>query len=392
MSRFDIKLRLVDQDVLTRMGATYLNPFKPDQVVLDQTLVALSALELPITPESFRDDELADLVQFAPVLIVLDPSLANLPWAEIPRDLGVRMRVLATIMRPAFVDIGVRPTLWQRLHETGLINRPHREFDDYLTQLCAEANDWGAAMFPGSAAVTKGDALSVMTDSAGGRSGRYYGPAIRLGHDFFCIDLLATWLRVESAVSASTSGGGPVPNMRADMWEKTVRSAIDKTEWKPNPTLATAVSRPLKRDGTIFSDLDAAGAHAGVLLIVSCKSWQMTERYDNLDYSVRRNRAADVIRAARKLVADIGNLSDFADKFVAPHELTEIQGVVCVSMPLLLTPEETAELHEVAPGIDVLTLPELVSRLGGAPLRQYDPESWQRYLTLSYRHGPHRER
>jgi hypothetical protein len=72
-------IQLVDQDVLTRMGAIYLNPFEPDKVALDQTLVALSALELPITPETLRDDELADLVQFAPVLVVLDPSLANLP-------------------------------------------------------------------------------------------------------------------------------------------------------------------------------------------------------------------------------------------------------------------------------------------------------------------------
>jgi hypothetical protein len=358
---------------------------------LARILVALSALELPITPESFRADELADLVQFAPVLVVLDPNLAELPWADIPRDLGVRIRVLTTIMRLAFVDIDTRPTLWQRLHETGLINRPEREFDSYLTQLCAEANDWGAAMFPGSATVTRDDALSVMTDTAGGRSGRYYGPAVRPGHDFFCVDLLATWLRVESAIATSTSGGGPVPNIRAGTWERTVRAAIDRTEWKPNPALATAVARPLKRDGRIFSDLDAAGARAGVLLIVSCKSWQMTEKYDNLDYSARKNRAADVIRAARKLIMDISNISPLADKLVAPYKLTRIDGVICVSMPLLLTPTETAELREVAPGIVVLTLPELVSQLSGTPPNRFNPHSWPRYLTLSHLHEPHKE-
>jgi hypothetical protein len=247
-------------------------------------------------------------------------------------------------------------------------------------------------MFPGFSAVTVEEVVSVITDSAGGRSGRYYGPAIRLGHDFFCIDLLATWLRLESTVATSTSGGGPVPNMRANIWEKTVQNAIDQTDWKPGPTLAAAISRNLRRDGKVFSDLDAAGAHSGALIIVSCKSWQMSERYDNLDYSARRNRAADVIKAARKLVLDIGNLEALAGKFVAPHRLTGIQGVVCVSMPLLLKPQEIVELHEAAPGIDVITLPELTSRLTGRELGQYDPEGWQQYLALSYQHGPHKKR
>jgi hypothetical protein len=389
VSHFATQSRLLNQDAFTRMGAAYLGPLERGNFELEQTLVAITALELPITPESFRGDEVADLLQFAPMIIVLDRSLVEIPWAKLPRELGVRLRVLTAVMRLAFVDIGTRPTLWERQHEIGLINRPQREFDGYLTQLCNEANDWGAVMFPGSAAVNKDEALLIMTDSTGGRSGRYYGPAVRLGHDFFCIDLLAAWLRVESAVAASTSGGGPVPNMRAGIWEMTVQRAIDQTKWKPSPTLAAAVSRRLKRNGKVFSDLDAAGAFAGVLLIVSCKSWQMNERYDNLDYSSRKNRAAEVIKAARKLASDIRNLVETADRFVAPHRLESIQGVVCVSMPLLLTPQETAELHEAAPGIDVLTLPELTSMLSGAELPLYDPESWQQYLSLSYTHGPH---
>ena len=390
VTRFDTQLRLLNQDAFTRMGAAYLGPLEQGHFELKQTLLTITALELPITPESFREDEVADLLQFAPQIIVLDRSLTEIPWAGLPRELGVKLRILTAVMRSAFADIGTRPTLWQRLHQTGLINRPQREFDDYLAQLCADANDWGSAMFPGTATVTRDDALSVITDSTGGRSGRYYGPAVRLGHDFFCIDLLAAWLRVESVVAASTSGGGPVPNMRARIWEVIVQRAIDQTAWKPSPVLAAAVSRQLKRDGRVFSDLDAAGARDGVLLIVSCKSWQMNEKYDNLDYSARRNRAGEVIKAAKKLASDINNLAGDAHRFVAPQQLEEIQGVVCVSMPLLLTPQETLELHEAAPGIEILTLPELTSKLRGAELPHYNPESWQQYLTLSYSHSPHR--
>ncbi|MFE2752563.1 hypothetical protein ACFXGA_11250 [Actinosynnema sp. NPDC059335] len=387
--RYDRQLRASDQGLLTRMGASYLEPLNPAAIDLNRTLVALSALELPFTRETFRTSELADVLQFAPVMVVLNESVMRLPWADLPHELGRRARVLAAVMRLAFVDIGERPTLWERLHQTGLINRPREEWEAYADGLHKEANDWGDAVFPGAARASKTDVVTVVTEISGGRSGRYYGPAIRVGHDFFSIDLLTTWLRLESTIAACTAGGGVAPNLRAKMWEEAVQRAIDGTRWRPGPPLAAAVSRPLKLNGRVFSDLDAAGAHHGNLLIVSCKSWQMTERYDNLDYSTRRNRAADTIKAAKKLHADIEKISTFANRLVAPHSLAGVQGVVCTSMPILLTPDELDELDSVAPGIDVLTLPELKARLDETEPKQFDPHAWSQYLAHSYRHNPH---
>jgi hypothetical protein len=368
------------------MGAPYFERFDP-KGDLDRTLVYVMMPELQISPESLRVNYADDMVQFAPGLFNLHPSVTDLHWPRSHSHVGKQARLLAATMRTAFIDLGTRPKLWQRLHETGLTVLPGDRLHDYIDAVCHEANSWGAQIFPGEVgALDREEAISILSKSDGGRSGRYWGPALRAGDDSFCVDLLSACLRLESTLAEGTAGGGSVSGSRGRTWEEAVQATIDSSKCRPTGDARKLISKKLRIHRQALTDVDAVAIRGKSLLIVSCKSWQLSIRYENGDFHTRKNKARDLVVAAAKLhrdllrIRDAGVVSGFDFR-----PFSELSGYLCVSTPLLILPAEMEELKAAAPDVTIGSLPELLMLLDDRLLLPVDGKKWAKSVRASYR-------
>ncbi|WP_410819113.1 hypothetical protein [Micromonospora sp. 050-3] len=340
---------------------------------------------LLLTKQKLAANPEAEIAQFVPYIHCADKELSSFPWNGGPSSGAMEVRLLAGVMRVALADVSIYSGLWRVLHEIGLVMRPTDRLDDYLDRVCTEANGWGSRMFPGDLPIAdKSVALQVLTRVEGGRSGRYFGPALRVGSDYFCLDLLAATLRLEAAIASVTAGGGVISGYRGKSWEAVVQAAINKTQWQPFAAAKTLISKTLRIGGRAFTDVDAVACRGKSLIVVSCKSWQLSNRYDVGDFSAVQNKAKDALKAARKLYEDIMRMrAGSGINSFNFRAYSDISGIVCVSSPLLLSAEHRAELDRLAPGIPVLTLPEMVGHLSGKIPKQMDLSKWGAFATLS---------
>ncbi|MET7808803.1 hypothetical protein [Micromonospora chersina] len=386
INSFDEQARLNDTHTgAARMGNPYLSDFNRGQAKYSQALMAISMPVLLLTQQKLAANPEAEVAQFVPYIYCADKELSSFPWSGGPSSGGMEARLLAAVMRVALADASIYKGLWRVLHEIGFVMKSADGLNDYLERVCSEANRWGSRMFPGDLPIAdKRMALQMLTRTEGGRSGRYFGPALRTGSDYFCVDLLAATLRLEAAIASVTAGGGATSGYRGKSWEAVVQAAINKTSWQPFAAAKTLISKTLKIDGRAFTDVDAVACRGKSLMIVSCKSWQLSNRYDVGDFSAVQNKAKDALRAARKLYEDVMKMraGDGINSFNF-RAYSDISGVVCVSSPLLLSAEHRMELDRVAPDIPVLTLPELVGRLSGKVPKQIDLQKWAAYAAFS---------
>ncbi len=387
IERYDRQLQLNQlHGSMSWTGESYFWDLRSKEDDLERALVCVAMPPLSITPESLNATPDDDVVQFFPEVFVLNPSLSEFRWEGHIAEQGLFARVFAATMRLSFVDLGERPRLWQSLHETGLTVKRSIELEDYLKAVRTEANNWGARVFPGEIGTIDEDAVErVLTISNGARSRRYFGPALRHGPNFFCLDLTSATLQLEAVIAEATAGGGPISGQRARSWEHTVQAAIDGTPWKPRGRVRDLISRRLKLDGKVYTDVDAVAAKDQEIIIVSCKSWQLSHRYWLGDFGASRNKDKDLIEAARKLHLDIQKMADYGDRAgFAFSESHSVRGVVCISMPLLLTQEMAETLEHEAPGIEVVTLPELEGTLAGDPKALVPPARFKERAMASY--------
>jgi hypothetical protein len=387
IEKYEDQLRLNDVKLgAARLGGVYLKRFEPDRDDWSRALVSLFMPELPLTAESLRDNPTDECVPFVLTLISIDESLSDIPWAGVPREAVQGLRLLCSLLRVAWIDLGVESKLWRVLHEGGLTMHSSSMLTSYLSRVCQEANEWGNSIFPSAIPpATVEEALDFLTRLELGRTDRYWGPAIRAGKDFFCIDIIAVTLRVEALLAHVTAGGGSISGYRGKHWEEWVQGAIDETPWRPTGGLRGLISKKLKAHGKVFTDVDAVGSRSDQLLIVSCKSWQLGTSLDMGEFAARRNKSKDVVKAGLKLQEDLRMLrAHGADNGFDIGSYAEIVGVLCITTPFLLTGEDEVTLRQSAPDVSIMTLPELKSKLAGEELKMPDLQKWQEYARASY--------
>lgn len=374
----------------TRTGAEFFAEFR-GAPALEKVLAAVAMPILPITPESLRENPTEDVVQFAPILFQLTDYVSQLRWTSNYTDVNQAVRALSAVHRVALADMSARTGLWEKLHESGLMVISIDEFDRYVARLCEEANKWGSREFLGSeTVVTPEKLIEILTDVEGGRSNRYWGPAVRIGKDVVCVDLLSSVLRLESMLMLGTAGGGTLSGDRAKVWEAAVQAAIDRTSYEPKDSTRALIGKKLKVDGKFLTDIDAVATIGRDLILISCKSWQLSPRRDNGDFNARKNLAKDAIKAAAHWHHVVTTVSKLGEVGGFDFSRYNVRGYLCTSAPLLLLPEERRELITYAPGIDVGTLPELVEEASGTPMREPQPAAWQKSVRISHRHPPSR--
>lgn len=156
------------------------------------------------------------------------------------------------------------------------------------------------------------------------------GPIMRLDGNRLFIDFHTISQRLFYLLQLPR-GGGSLPNIRAEHFERKTQDKINHSQWQPSNAIKNFCGRTLKYRGNAITDIDAIGENNGTLLCVSCKSIVYTQEYDIGDYKQVRNTASliqtavlswkeklDFIRANRS-----GDNYDFSG-------FTKIIGVVCI--------------------------------------------------------------
>ncbi|MER6748341.1 hypothetical protein ACFW6C_09850 [Streptomyces fungicidicus] len=387
LERYEDQLRLNDLKLgAARLGGVYLKRFEPNRDDWSRALVSLFMPELPITPDSLKEHPADELVPFVLNLIYINESLSDIPWEGVQSEAVHGLRLLCSLLRVAWIDLGVEAKVWRVLHEGGLTMHSSSILESYLARVCQEANEWGGSIFPSSITpITVEGALDFLTRLELGRTDRYWGPAIRAGKDFFCIDLTSVTLRIEALIAYVTAGGGSISGYRGKHWEERVQGAIDDTPWRPTGGARGLISKKLKAHGKVFTDVDAVGSRSDQLLIVSCKSWQLGTSLDMGEFAACRNKSKDVVKASLKLQEDLRMLrAHGADNGFDVASFAGMSGVLCITTPFLLTEEDELTIQRDAPDVSIMTLPELKSKLLGEELEMPDLQKWQEYARASY--------
>jgi hypothetical protein len=129
------------------------------------------------------------------------------------------------------------------------------------------------------------------------------GPVIvKNGKQGWIVDWYAASLRFLLGMRYPT-GTGRTANVRAELFEGTVREAIERTNCAPAPWLKDLLGRHLRKHGEhdAFGEIDAAATLPGgnVHLIIFCKSYPYSDAYERGSHTAVRN-------VSTKLTEDIG--------------------------------------------------------------------------------------
>jgi len=193
------------------------------------------------------------------------------------------------------------------------------------------------------------------------------GPVVRSQEGTVYLDLASATLRLNEAFSFPRVTGAQA-NVRAQHFEESVQAIISNSVWR-EPFAESLRGRTIRRLGQEVTDIDAAGAKDGRLLLVSCKSILYAE-YETADYRVMRN-ASELVEKAVSHWARIccllrenlkGDNYDFSS-------YQEILGVVCT--PVVVYTPLGISTNQVAEGLyAAVSITELQIWLSGRSLAQ----------------------
>jgi hypothetical protein len=153
------------------------------------------------------------------------------------------------------------------------------------------------------------------------------GPVVRRSSTTVYMDLVAASARFNRAFEFPSAAGAQA-NARAEHFEESVQALLDSSSWA-NAELRVLRRRVLRYHGQRVTDIDAIGAQAGKLLIVSCKSVLYAE-YETADYRILRNASEAIEKAVMEWKGKceffranpVGDNYDFAS-------YSDIFGLVC---------------------------------------------------------------
>jgi len=127
-------------------------------------------------------------------------------------------------------------------------------------------------VLPGASMPTSGSELTDILSVPRADWPAHHSPMIRREGDSICLDLSAASEHFQRALIFSGAGGGLAPNVRGEHFEDTVQQIIDGSPWNPTTAVRQLKGRTLKHLGRSVTDIDAVGATADKLLLISCKS------------------------------------------------------------------------------------------------------------------------
>jgi hypothetical protein len=322
--------------------------------------VTLNVAELVGTPGKLEGAFLPRILDFA----ALRTLLAQAPATEVlatHREVGALFALLSMGVRliarhpPNMMTVVARGfillTREQFMSECGL-GAWRAELPDFLAEW-AQMDD--AQLVADSLVAMRGDSWPLRA-----------GSVIRIDENAVCLDLATATTRLEAALQHSAIQGS-VANLRADHFEDQTQAAIDRTSWQPTETLRKVRRQTLRRGGRAVTDIDALGERDGVLLVISCKSFIYSDKYDIGEFRTVRNVAQMVAEAAR-------HWATFVDELVHTPQgdnfnfgaFRQIIGVVCTPVvPYVVLGVATAE---VSPGLQrTVSIRELEDWLRGDP-------------------------
>lgn len=370
----------------TYTGASLFPPlgWQPaDDEDWSEAFVSVTMPPLLFTPEQLSKDPGLEDLQFFAILNRLVPDTAAIDWSAAGTEKMHALRVVAAVLRIYVREFGENPPLFRKAVQLGIGSKSAQDFPKFISRVAKAANEWATERFPksGTDPLAEDDVVRILLDATPARVGRYFGPVVRSGEDFAVTDLLAATLKLEALVTAilakrSTKGSG----WRGPSWESTVQERIDCTPWAPSAKEKASIPKNLRLGGKEITDVDAFGASSGELLIVSCKSWQMPDRYQVGDWDVLGKLGEKLLKEARIHAGKVEKLrqNPRGDNYdLSMYE--RISGSVCVSAPFL-------HVHLLgvgeAPAVPIEILPELEARLKNEEVEEPDAEFWQDLLRV----------
>jgi hypothetical protein len=165
-----------------------------------------------------------------------------------------------------------------------------------------------------------------------------HGPVIRKSGDIIFIDWYSMTQQLNFLLEFPNIQGA-VANERAEHFELSVQSVINKSKWRPNSKLLELRGRTLKYTDNnreiSLTDIDAIGERSDTLLIVSCKANVYSAEYDIGDHRAVRNQASNLQTYVAEwedkkhllLAHMIGNNYDFSS-------YRKIVAIVCTPRPV----------------------------------------------------------
>lgn len=135
------------------------------------------------------------------------------------------------------------------------------------------------------------------------------GPLLRVApNSVVCVDPVAGTYRIGQELAPSSSGD-TMSDTRGKDFEACIQSMVDRTPWKPPPSLRRYVGKDVKRsDGSVFTDLDAIAYRDGVGVFIDAKSLVRPAALEG-DYAATRNVRTDLetyVEKWRQKVAVLG--------------------------------------------------------------------------------------
>ena len=252
---------------------------------------------------------------------------------------------LLMILRIA-AEMVANPAVCRPLLEVGYVPMTRTTFYEIVSTLFSNAKNAVRGTIP---ELRLPDSIEILVRELEEMRGTLWsvlqGPVVRSCGELIYLDLASATMRLNRAFQFPRVAGASA-NMRAEHFEGSVQSVIDRSRWADSTTRVLH-GRTLRHQGRSVTDVDAIGVGENKLLLISCKSVLYAE-YDTADYRVLRN-AADVVQ---KAVA----AWDEVCSFLRDHRIgdnydfsvyQEIIGVVCtpvvVYVPLGLATADIAE-------------------------------------------------
>lgn len=163
-------------------------------------------------------------------------------------------------------------------------------------------------------------------------SNPFYAPGyFEIGRDDqLCIDLCTCSLMLNIKLEHKVIDG-PIANLRALNFEKSLQNLIDLSSFRPDQYIRSLVEqKSLNVNSKAKTDIDAAFIYEGILILISAKSYIYNSEYDKGNYTYIRNIKSNIEKNIhewrekieflnKNLVGDNYDLSDYG----------EVQGILC---------------------------------------------------------------
>jgi hypothetical protein len=159
---------------------------------------------------------------------------------------------------------------------------------------------------------------------------------------------------------------GKQANVWAGAFEDEVQQLIDCTAWRPPDEFRPLIRHNIKIEGRLITDVDAVAYRDGVLLLIDCKSYKVSDRLAAGEYSAVKSQWEKIEAACLSWMDRIATIDANRPALRVPvGPDTTIAGVVVVPFTPFVLPGPATE--EILAGLRrASTVGELLMYFSGA--------------------------